>query len=95
MSNMIASRIVGGNTAERNFCPNCGASMLEDDNGRRCKVGDTVYQSDTAGRVYEAKIRKIIYDTEAGIAFDEDAIGRSVYLTREEAEAALEGMKNG
>lgn len=55
-----------------------------------CKVGDTVYQVDNAGRIYESKIKTVIYDTD-GIAFDEKAIGKSIYLTREEAEKALEG----
>ena len=37
-------------------------------------------------------IRNIIYDTD-GIAFDERAIGKSVFLTREAAEKALEDMR--
>ena len=53
-----------------------------------CKVGDTVYQIDTAGNIYESKIIKTIYDT-YGIAFDERAIGKSIFLTREEAENAF------
>lgn len=52
-----------------------------------CKVGDTVYQTDGC-RIYENTVREIIYDTD-GIAFDETAIGTSVFLTRQEAEAAL------
>ena len=52
-----------------------------------CKVGDTVYQVDSE-RIYESTVRNIIYDTD-GIAFDERAIGKSVFLTREEAEKAL------
>ena len=59
------------------------------------KVGDTVYQVDSV-RIYESKITaiyqdgigKIIYDTD-GIAFDERAIGKSIFLTREDAEQAL------
>lgn len=51
-----------------------------------CKVGDTVYQTDGC-RIYESTVRKIIYDTD-GIAFDKTAIGTSVFLAREEAEAA-------
>ena len=51
-----------------------------------CKVGDKVYQTDGC-RIYESTVRKIIYDTD-GIAFDETAIGTSVFLTPEEAEAA-------
>ena len=52
-----------------------------------CKVGDTVYQVDSE-RIYESTVKRIIYDTD-GIAFDERAIGESVFLTREEAEKAL------
>lgn len=55
-----------------------------------CKVGDKVYQTDGV-RVYESTIRNIVYETN-GTAFDERAIGRSIFLTREEAEKALEGM---
>lgn len=53
-----------------------------------CKVGDTVYQIDLAGNIYESKISKIIYDTN-GIAFDERAIGKSIFLSREVAEETL------
>ena len=52
-----------------------------------CKVGDKVCQTD-GSRIYESTVREIIYDTD-GIAFDETAIGTSVFLAREEAEAAL------
>jgi hypothetical protein len=54
-----------------------------------CKVGDKVYQTDGV-RVYELTVSQLVFDTET-IAFDESAIGESIYLTREEAEAALEG----
>ena len=54
-----------------------------------CKVGDTVYQVDDI-RVYALEVRNLIYD--AGIlAFDESTIGKTVFLTRAEAEAALQG----
>ena len=56
-----------------------------------CKVGDIVYQVDSE-RIYESTVRNIIYDTD-GIAFDERAIGKSVFLTREEAVKALEEGK--
>ena len=56
-----------------------------------CKVGDKVYQTDGV-RLYESQIKSIIYDTN-NIAFDENAIGKSIFLTREEAEKALEGMR--
>lgn len=52
-----------------------------------CKVGDTVYQTDGI-RIYESKIKNIIYDT-TGIAFNERALGKTIFLTREEAEQAL------
>ena len=49
-----------------------------------CKVGDRVYQTDGI-RIYESTIKNIIYDTDGGIAFDDRAIGNSVFLTCEEA----------
>lgn len=55
-----------------------------------CKVGDTVYQTDLVGHIYASRITQIIYDTDS-IAFDERAIGKTVFLTREEAENALKG----
>lgn len=61
-----------------------------------CKVGDKIYQTDGI-RTYESTIREIeisstntVYCTE-NIAFDERAIGNSIFLTREEAGKALEG----
>ena len=53
-----------------------------------CKIGDVVYMTDGA-RVYESRIKHVIYDTDS-IGFDETAIGSSVYLTRAEAENALQ-----
>lgn len=59
-----------------------------------CKVGDTVYQTDGI-RIYENKIERIIFDTN-NIGFDETSIGKSIFLTREEAEKALkESANNG
>ncbi len=59
-----------------------------------CKVGDTVYQTDGI-RIYELEIldislrkNKPYYETES-IDFDNDAIGKTVFLTKEEAEKAL------
>lgn len=59
-----------------------------------CKVGDTVYQADGV-RVYESVVKKVIYDTD-GIAFDETAIGTSVFTRREQAEvkAALNKLES-
>lgn len=58
-----------------------------------CKPGETVYQADTE-RVYELKVRKIIYDC-GHIAFDDRAIGKTVFLTRESADSALKGEQDG
>ena len=58
-----------------------------------CKVGDTVYQVD-ANKIYPVTIKNLIYDA-GHIAFDENAIGKSVFLTRKEAEAKLGGGGNG
>lgn len=52
-----------------------------------CKVGDKVYQTDGI-KIYESTVRQLIFDTE-NIAFDVCAIGKSVFRTREEAEAKL------
>ena len=52
-----------------------------------CKIGDTVYQTDGV-RVYESTVRKLIFDTET-IAFDVDAVNRTVFTTREAAEMGL------
>lgn len=61
-----------------------------------CKVGDKIYQTDFV-RLYESTINemtftanKTIYVTE-NVVFDERAIGKTVFLTREEAERALKG----
>ena len=54
-----------------------------------CKVGDKVYQTDGV-RLYESTVRSLIFDTE-NVAFDEGAIGKTVFLTREEAEAVQKG----
>lgn len=52
-----------------------------------CNVGSTVYETDGI-RIYPHQIKKLIFDA-GHIAFDESAIGTSIFLTREEAEAAL------
>ena len=59
-----------------------------------CKIGDTVYQTDGV-ILYSSKVNRIlvldgltIYQTSA-IDFDDRAIGKTVFLTREEAEKAL------
>ena len=67
-----------------------------------CNVGDKVYQTDGVriyeseiAEIYQDRIAKIIYDTD-GIAFNERAIGKTVFLTKEEAEEKLkEREQNG
>lgn len=56
-----------------------------------CKVGDTVYRTD-GERVYESVVEKVIYDTD-WISFDETAIGKEIFLTREEAEIEKRRLK--
>ena len=62
-----------------------------------CKMGDTVYQTD-GERIYETTIdaidlmkNNIIYCAK-NIWFDKTAIGRTVFLTKEEAERKLEEL---
>ena len=50
--------------------------------------GTRVYTTDGVG-VYEATVRKVIYDC-GDFGFDENALGTSVFLRREAAEAAAE-----
>lgn len=59
-----------------------------------CKVGDIVYQTDGI-RIYELTIldislhkNKPYYETDC-VDFDNDAIGTSIFLTRQEAETKL------
>ena len=60
--------------------------------GLQCNIGNTVYELDNAGRIYELMIFAItiysgrLYFETQGIAFDERAIGKSIFLTKEEAE---------
>ena len=63
----------------------------------KISVSDKVYQTD-GFNTYESTVKRVLYDTEK-ITFDADAIGQSVFLTREEAEKrtmhlALEEAEN-
>lgn len=71
---------------------------------QECKIGDKIYQTDGV-RIYESAIGEItltakhtIFVTE-NIAFDERAIGKSIFLSYAEAEAHLhqppKGERNG
>ena len=68
-----------------------------------CKVGDTLFRV-FAGEILEHRVRNMRYlaiqerwdiDTTPFCPYVESSIGRTIFLTREEAEAALEAMKNG
>lgn len=62
-----------------------------------CKVEDTVFYNDIHGNVYEAIVQSIVIDKSrtifitSGIGFDEIMVGKTVFLTRAEAEAVLMG----
>lgn len=61
------------------------------DKSRFLNIGDKIYQHDSE-RIYESTIKNIIYET-TGITFDERAIGKTVFLTRKEAEEKLKENK--
>ena len=63
-----------------------------DKDGRVIILPCKVYETDGV-RVYEHTVREVIYETAGGPAFDKNAIGKSIFLTRAEAEKALRGMK--
>ena len=58
-----------------------------DEDGRVIILPCKVYETDGV-RVYEHTVREVIYETAGGPAFDKNAIGKSIFLTREEAERA-------
>ena len=69
---------------------------------RPCNVGDTLFRV-FAGEILEHKVRNMRYlaiqgrwdiDTTPFCSYVESSIGKTIFLTREEAEAALEAMKN-
>ena len=68
-----------------------------------CKVGDTLFRV-FAGEILEHKVGNMRYlaiqgrwdiDTYPFCAYVESSIGKTIFLTREEAEKALEAMKDG
>lgn len=60
--------------------------------GRVVVLPCKVYETDGV-RVYEHTVREAIYETVSGPAFDKNAIGKSIFLTRAEAEKALRKME--
>ena len=64
-----------------------------------CKVGDTVYEITTSEEIKQRKVKDIIYDNdgfrlrlEPYFSY-EYYLNETVFLTREEAEKALENMR--
>lgn len=69
---------------------------------RPCKVGDTLFRV-FAGEILEHKVRNMRYlaiqerwdiDTTPFCSYVESSIGKTIFLTREAAEKALEAMKD-
>lgn len=69
---------------------------------RPCKVGDTLFRV-FAGEILEHKVKNMRYlaiqerwdiDTIPFCSYVESSIGKTIFLTREEADRALEAMKN-
>lgn len=67
-----------------------------------CKVGDTLFRV-FAGEILEHKVRNMRYlaiqgrwdiDTTPFCSYVESSIGKTIFLTREEAKKALEGKRN-
>nr|DAR06060.1 MAG TPA: hypothetical protein [Caudoviricetes sp.] len=63
-----------------------------DKDGRIIILPCKVYETDGV-RVYEHTVREVIYETAGGPAFDKNAIGKSIFLTRAEAERAIQEME--
>ena len=63
-----------------------------DKDGRVIILPCKVYETDGV-RVYEHTVREVIYETAGGPAFDKNAIGKSIFLTRAEAERAIREME--
>jgi hypothetical protein len=63
-----------------------------DKDGRLVVLPCKVYETDGV-RVYEHTVREVIYETAGGPAFDKNAIGKSIFLTRAEAERAIQEME--
>lgn len=69
---------------------------------RPCKVGDTLFRV-FAGEILEHKVRNMRYlaiqgrwdiDTTPFCSYVESSIGKTIFLTREEAKAALEAKRD-
>lgn len=66
--------------------------LAADKEGRCIILPCKVYETDGV-RVYEHTVREVIYETAGGPAFDKNAIGKSIFLTRAEAERAIQEME--
>lgn len=61
------------------------------DKSKFIELNCKLFQYDSE-RIYELKVKKIIYDC-GYIAFDNESIGKNVFLTKEEAEQALRSQQ--
>ena len=68
-----------------------------------CKVGDVLYRASPSGVVVH-RVVNVVYrgltsrwyiDTIPNLPYASEELGKTTFLTREEAEKALEAMKNG
>lgn len=101
-SNCLSEKVCRYNDGHNLYCKNDYVCPHFTDRSKwvhlPCNVGDKVYEADGI-RIYESTIRELeisstntVYCTE-NVAFDDRAIGNSIFLTREEAEKALEEKK--
>ena len=64
-----------------------------------CKVGDKIYWYNMGGEIVEADVRKIMYAARHPHGFEYDIgfedFGKTVFLTKEEAEKALKERSEG
>ena len=61
----------------------------------KCKVGDTVYYTDSVGdKIYEAKVKRIIYDLGLWL-FDDSAINQSIFLTKIDVKLKCKALQEG
>lgn len=76
------------NMLEKSVDKNC---LFYKDKSSIIEKPDIVFQVG-GERIYKSKVKNVIFDTD-GIAFDERAIGKTVFLYKDEAERALEELK--
>lgn len=75
-----ADNVLGTGCLQENHCP-----------APAFRVGDRAWKANDA-YVFEVDVRRLIYDC-GRTSFDDDDIGETVFRTKDEAEAAMEKMK--